>query len=189
VMRQRLRPMPTAEDLAVLYAQPHQHERWIDHKIRVDVTTTLAGRMLRDRGVVADLSCGDAAIARRLARTHGARLILGDLAPGYERTGPIETTIHTLSRRQADLFICSETIEHLDDPDAVLTVIREKTDYLILSTPDGETDDRNPEHIWGWDAEAVEKILRDAGFTPLIHNTLDFRPAGYQYAYQIWTCR
>lgn len=187
MMRQRLRPMPTGDELAEMYAVPHCHTKWDDHRIRVDVTSALAHHMLAPGGTVADLSCGDGAIANRLGASHGARVILGDYAPGYDITGPIEQTIHQIDN--VDLFICSETIEHLDDPDTVLAAIRQKTNALLLSTPDGEDDDRNPEHVWGWDAEAVEKMLRDAGFTPAVHTTTDLRPGGGNYAFQIWACR
>jgi hypothetical protein len=170
MMRVRLREMPTADELAQMYTVPHDHRRWDDHRIRVDVTSAL-----------------DATLAQRLAVTHNAQVILGDYAPGYEHTGPIEQTIEQIP--DVDVFICSETIEHLDDPDAVLRQIRRKTKCLLLSTPDGETDTSNPEHVWGWDAEAVEKMLRDAGFTPVVHTTVDLRPGGDRYAYQIWMCR
>lgn len=187
MMRRRLRPMPTADELAELYAKPHDHLRWEDHVFRVDVTSALAHHLLPPGGTVADLSCGNALIARRLQESHGATLVLGDFAPGYQHTGPIEQTIELIE--PVDLFICSETIEHLDDPDAVLARIRTKTNRLLLSTPDGEDNDENPEHVWGFDAEAVEKMLCAAGFNPDVHTTLDFRPAGGVYAYQIWACR
>lgn len=187
MMRTRLRDMPSADELATLYANPHDHLQFSDHVYRVDVTSAMAHHMVRSGGIVADLSCGNALIARRLEATHGARLVLGDYAPGYEYTGPIEQTIHKIP--PVDLFICSETIEHLDRPDEVLEAIRAKTDRLLLSTPDGEDDDENPEHVWGWDAEAVEKMLRAAGFIPDIHATVDLRPAGCSYAFQIWACR
>jgi 2-polyprenyl-3-methyl-5-hydroxy-6-metoxy-1,4-benzoquinol methylase len=186
MMRKRLRPMPSAEDLARLYATPHDHRHWQDHLYRVDVTSAMAHHMLPPAGTVADLSCGNAMIAKRLEQTHRARVILGDYAPGYEHAGPIEQTIHDIDR--VDLFVCSETIEHLNDPDAVLRAIRRKTDRLILSTPDGEDNDLNPEHVWGWDAEAVREMLDAAGFIPDIHATVDTRPAGCVYSYQIWAC-
>lgn len=186
-MRKRLRPTPTPDELAQLYATPHRHTDFADHLVRVDVTTAIAHNMLQPGWVVADLSCGDAAIAERLQGSHGARLILGDYAPGYEHTGPIEETIHRIAD-PVDLFICSETIEHLDDPDKVVAAIREKTQRLVLSTPDGEEDDANPEHIWGWDGEAVGHMLVAAGFRPEIFTLLDLRPAGFVYAFQIWAC-
>lgn len=188
MMRRRLRPMPDKATLDRLYAQPHRHEQWPDHRVRVDVTTTLARHILQPGGTVADLSCGDATIARNLEQSHEAKLYLGDYAPGYQYTGPIEQTITALAEPVA-LFVCSETLEHLDDPDAVLASIRPKAANLILSTPDGEDNDHNPEHVWGWDAEAVEKMIRGAGFQPVIHTTLDMRPAGFVYSYQIWCCR
>lgn len=187
MMRTRLRPAPAPDELAKLYAAPHDHLRFADHVYRVDVTSALAHHLVAPGGTVADLSCGNALIARRLQASHGARLVLGDYAPGYEHTGPIEQTIEQID--PVDLFICSETIEHLDDPDAVLARIRAKTRTLLLSTPDGETGTGNPEHVWGWDAEAVEKMLRDAGFVPDVHTTVDLRPAGGEYAFQIWACR
>lgn len=186
-MRKRLRAMPSEAELAAMYAVPHDHRRWEDHLFRVDVTSAIAGLLMTPGGTVADLSCGNAVIAERLQKSHGARLSLGDYAPGYEHVGPIEQTIEYIDR--VDLFICSETLEHLDDPDAVLARIRAKTDRLVLSTPDGEDNDLNPEHVWGWDAEAVEKMLRKAGFTPGVHTTVDTRPFGGIYSYQIWACR
>jgi hypothetical protein len=187
MMRKRLRPTPTKAELDRLYAQPHDHRQWDDHVYRVDVTSAIAHNMLPQGGTVADLSCGNALVARRLQESHNAHLILGDYAPGYQHTGPIEQTIREIG--PVDLFICCETIEHLDDPDAVLAEIRQKTRRLVLSTPDGEVDDSNPEHVWGWDAEAVEKMLRSAGFVPDIHSTVDLRMAGCTYAFQIWACR
>lgn len=170
-----------------MYAVPHRHDKWVDHRVRVDVTIAL-GRNLIDAGAtVADLSCGDAAIAYGLRKSHGAKLILGDLAPSYEHTGPIEETIDAIPH--VDMFICSETIEHLDDPDAVLTAIRGKTDRLLLSTPDNELSAANPNHLWAWDIEAVEDMLRAAGFTPEAFAFTDLRPSGGEYGFQIWGCR
>lgn len=179
--------MPSPAELDAMYQVPHDHRRWEDHMFRVDITSAIAGLLATPGGTVADLSCGNATIALRLAASHGARTVLGDYAPGYEHTGPIEKTIEAID--PVDLFILSETLEHLDDPEAVLAQIRPKTDRLILSTPDGEENDDNPEHVWGWDAEAVEKMLRDTGFSPGLHTTVDTRLSGGVYSYQIWACR
>jgi hypothetical protein len=188
VIRTRLRPTPTPDELAALYPVPHQHTRWPDHILRVQVTTTLAQAMVPVGGLVADLSAGDAATARALAESHGCRLLLGDLAPGYPVTGPIETTILDLDERP-DLFLCTETLEHLDDPGSVLAEIAKRADRLLISTPLGEADDSNPEHVWGWDAAGVRDLLTTAGWAPALYAELDLRPAGFVYAYQMWGCR
>lgn len=181
--RTRLRPAYTPEQLAELYAAPHDHTRWDDHRLRVAVTIEtcrwVAARS--DVRTVADLSCGDAAIARAL---HADRVILGDYAPGYDHTGPLEATIEEID--PVDLYVCSETLEHLDDPDTVLKQIRAKTRHLVLSTPVDAGQDANPEHYWSWDRQGVEAMLTAAGFTVDVYTALDLRPGGYYYSFGIW---
>ena len=180
-MRVRLRPSYTADELADLYPAPHVHTRWPDHVLRVNVTVEVCRWFPYRR--VADLSCGDGAIATAL---NAETTILGDLAPGYDICGPIETTIGGLD--PVDLFICSETLEHVDDPDWVLSEIRPRTRNLVVSTPVGETDtEGNREHYWGWDEDGVEVMLRKANFTPEVFTLLRVPHLGVTY--QIWGCR
>lgn len=182
-MRVRLRPAYSLAELAELYAVPHQHDRWPDHRVRVAETTGLA-REMGVPPVVADLSCGDAVIGRALMPSAPAcRLILGDIAPGYELHGPIEQTLDQITH--VGMFLCNETVEHLDDPDAVLARIRAKADTLVLSTPLGEATDRNPEHYWGWDETGVEEMLIAAGWKPELRRIVTCPPA----CYQLWGCR
>jgi hypothetical protein len=131
--------------------------------------------------VVADLSCGDGAIANGVP---ALRHILGDMAEGVELVGPIEATVRLIPK--VNLFICSESIEHLDDPNLVLTLIREKTAKLVLSTPVGCFNDPNEEHYWAWDREAVEKMLADAGFQVSTYLELSWPCGGYTFG--IWGC-
>jgi hypothetical protein len=181
--------MPTPERLAEMYATPHQHTNFHDHLVRVDVTIAVARWLMKHGDVVADLSCGDAAIMHQLGREFDLRTrFLGDLAPGYPITGPIEETVDRLDDNSVNLFICSETIEHLNDPDDVLKKIRMKTQRLVLSTPVGNTDPGNPEHVWAWDRDDVEAMLTAAGFGVVVYNSLDLRPCGYPYNFGIWGC-
>jgi hypothetical protein len=186
VTRVRLRPTYTPEQLAALYAAPHDHTRWEDHRIRVAITIEACRWFVRrgDVHTVADLSCGDAAIARAL---DVGTVVLGDFAPGYDHTGPLETTIEQIP--PVDLFICSETIEHLDEPETALKQIRAKTRHLVLSTPVDAGQDANPEHYWSWDRPDVEAMLTAAGFTVEAYTAVDLRPAGFYYQFGIWACR
>lgn len=178
----RLRPGYTPAELAHLYPTPHDHTRWSDHRLRVDVTTAVA-RAFTPVASVADLSCGDGTIARALA---APTTILGDLAARWPIRGPIEQTI--LDLQPVDLFICTETLEHLDDPASVLREIRARTGALVASTPIGETDPAvNPEHIWGWDTDGFAELLTEAGFTPETYTSVAV--PGLNVAYQIWGCR
>lgn len=181
--RQRMRPAHTPEQLAQIYATPHDHTRWKDHHLRVAATIEVAKWMTEDTGAyrAADLSCGNGAILRSLGMPG---LHFGDLAPGHRYTGPIEETIEQIPDVHA--FICSETLEHLDDPDAVLKAIRAKTRTLVLSTPVDAWGDTNLEHYWAWSREDVEEMLTAAGFTPVVYTAVDFRPMGLPYCFGIW---
>jgi hypothetical protein len=138
--------------------------------------------------VIADLSCGDAVIGRTLAPQ---RLILGDFAPGYEICGPIEETVYRIP--QVGMFILSETLEHLDDPDAMLAAIRSKSATLVLSTPIGEITDENEHHYWGWDQVGVREMLLRAGWGPEyqcdIHYLSQPNSGWAPASYQLWGCR
>src|SRR5207253_9358794 len=104
--------------------------------------------------------------AERLRASHNAWLELGDIAPGYDHCGPIEETIDHLRWDKADLFILSETLEHLNDPDRVLRQIRNRTDMLKLSTPVVEDNDYNPQPVWGWSSAYVLQPMETGSITP-----------------------
>jgi len=182
-VRVRLRPPCTPDELVEFYSTPHDHTRYPDHTLRVEHTVSLAKDLCRLTGtgprLVADLSCGNATIPRALCD----QPVLGDIAPGYPLTGPIENTVHLVD--YADLWVLSETAEHLDDPDRVLTLIREKASLLVLSTPLAEFDNRNPQHYWGWDQDGVRDMLKTAGWEPVVWSTM-IQPNA---AFQIWGCR
>jgi hypothetical protein len=180
-MRTRLRPAYSDEQLAAIYPKPHRHHLWPEHILRVQTLIAMC-KWVGPVESVADLSCGDGTIAKAVA----ARPILGDLAFDTGRlTGPIEQTIGTI--QAVDLFILAETLEHLDDPDGILRQIRAKAKYLVLSTPVGEKDGGNPEHIWGWDINDVEDMLTDAEFSPMQMTTLHF-PLTH-VIFQCWLCQ
>lgn len=183
--RERLRPAHSSAGLDLLYPEPTNHFRWIDHRVRVAVTKVIALGCIDDTVASgADLSCGDGAILRGL---NLPTAYFGDYAPGHEYTGPIEETIEQVPA--VDLFVCTETVEHLDDPDAVLKSIGWKADRLLLSTPIDAWGDGNAEHYWAWDREAVEEMIRGAGFRPVVFTALDLRPGNpVSYQFGIWGC-
>lgn len=173
-----------------MYPEPHRHGKWADHRLRVE-TTLQSARWAADHLCAdpvsvagADLSCGDGYVLRGVSAQPA---FFGDLAPGYEFTGPIEETIHQIP--QVDLFVNTETLEHVDDPDKVLSFIRAKTDVLILSTPIGAWNDDNAEHLWAWDRQGVEMMLLFAGFRVHVFTALDFRPSGLPYCFGIWVAQ
>jgi len=187
--RVRLRPKHSDEDLKRIYAKPHDHMQFADHHLRVDVTTDIARWMMMRYNCrsIADLSAGNAAIVNNLVPTlPNVTTYLGDFAPGYDYVGPIEENIHAVPN--VDMFICSETLEHLDDPDTILYEISQVAEVLIVSTPIGEeAGSGNIEHYWGWDTTDVVNMLDNAGWDVLISNVLEL--PGWTYDYQIHACR
>lgn len=183
--RKRLRPAYPPERLAAIYGKPRDHTTWRDHRLRVAVTGQIAAWAAQEHRArsAADLSCGDGAI---LQAVPVRERYFGDLAPGYgyDITGPIEETISRIP--QVDLFICTETAEHLDDPDDVLARIRGTAHRMVLSTPIDAWNDTNPEHYWAWSRGGVEQMLDDAAWGVEAYAELDLRPLGLWYAYGIW---
>lgn len=177
-MIQRLRPKYSDEELSKVYDHKYDHKFWWDHRIRVKETIRI-GSLIEGANSIADLSAGDAAIITGIKIKNK---VIGDYVSGFPYCGKIEDTIKEIPN--VDVFICSETLEHLDDPLQILKEIRSKTKWLLLSTPENNWDDENPEHYWAWDKEGVEKLLISAGFTPIYFESIPI-----SYTHQIWICK
>lgn len=202
-MIKRLRPLPSPDELAVMYATPHDHRLYgRGHGERVVSTIALARGVLGDgdRRTVVDLSCGNGEIARRIVAP-GGDVHLGDLfglpemgAPGeYGYVGPIEETmgrlpIELVGAHDGVTWVLSETLEHLDDPTRTLERIRGYARHLVLSTPIDCWDDDNTEHLWAWDRTDVEMLLDGCGWDAGYFVDVDSRTYGETYRYGIWVC-
>lgn len=176
-MIKRLRPAHSEEALKQIYATPHDSDRWSDHVERVNRSIDF---IKENCGVIysaADLSCGNGKI---LTAMNCEIKHYGDFAPGYALTGPIDETINDIGF--VDLFICSETIEHLDDPVKTLKLIRQHTKNLFISTPVDKFDDDNLEHYWAWDFEGINETLSSAGFVVKAYERLDLSHNYYTFA-------
>lgn len=178
-MRRKLRPFYSPEQLTEVYAQQYDHTRWADHICRIAHTANILREM--KPASVADLSCGDGAIVTDAGCYDIAHL--GDYVSGWDYTGPIDETIHLIP--EVDVFLLSETLEHVEDPDTLLRCIRGKAKRLLLSTPHGEDHSNNPEHYWGWDAAALSSMLAAAGWYGEFEL---FTPPTAYYIFQIWRC-
>lgn len=201
-MRLRLRPAYTYAQMDGIYTQPHDHERFEDHKARVAETVALGVEHMRqhfdarpeDRLFIADLSCGNAAVPKGVQAAldptlneFRIKLILGDYAPGYALQGSIGETIRNMTVDVVDLYVCCETAEHVDNPDALLQTVRQHTKTLLFSTPIDNWNDGNPEHLWSWDWNDVQAMLSAAGFNPTGYRQVDkIAEGGYRWG--IWWC-
>jgi hypothetical protein len=167
-----------AAELASVYATPHDARRWPDHQVRVRETVAFIRQQVGPVAIAADLSCGNGQIIDGI---DAEIRVKGDLAPGYDITGPIEQTLPALG--MVDLLICSETLEHLDDPDLVLGLARGRCRTICVTTPAWETTaHNNPEHYWSWGLDDISQMLTAAGFE---QQRLLLLPLGF-YTFQVW---
>lgn len=192
------------------YPDGYRHDRWPDHVERIGATVDMLAETPVTFESAADLSCGDAAILRSLAgrRQELREVWLGDLL-GVRPDGgawPEGTAVHALPPAPlldslydlpvddgVDLFVLSETLEHMPDPEHVLNEISQWSSYLFLSTPVSEpVGSGNMEHYWGWSAPDISDMLRGHGWIPLEMRLL--RPESTRhyadaYTFQLWTAR
>lgn len=195
------------------YPSGYLHAQWPDHVERIAATVSFATSWLEYFNIrsVADLSAGDGALVRGLltAVPYMRWAYVGDLNPGPEMSqgwNPVPGRDHVVLNPNpltlmkgldvldgvrsylgspVDLLVCSETLEHLDDPDAFLERATLSARSLLLTTPENETATDNPEHYWGWDSEAVSQMLHDAGWNTVDHRV--FTPVTAQtYRFQMW---
>jgi hypothetical protein len=194
-MRERVHDVYSDGEFAALYSEPwtqaspdHPHlehcpNPWVYWDLMIAV-----GKSFSDVTSIADMSCGDARIARALGEHFGVEPVLGDYAPGYSYTGLLSDTVPLLM--PVDLYICTNTVEHLDDPDTDLKLIRQCTRELLLSTPVEEWHEPSGGHYWAWDREGVEDMASAAGFEPSAYVELDLTPYWNPHCkHGIWAMR
>lgn len=185
-MIQQIRPFWSLDQLAEFYAKPYDSAAWAEHERRVRFTIPIAQRLVAERNVqsAVDLSCGDGAILKAL---DVPVKVFGDICPAawLDHVGPIEETIQKIDA--ADLFICTETLEHVEHPRRLLREIAQRASYALISTPESEPveDNGNWEHYWSWDAGDVGDMIDSVGMRVMSFNRLHEE----HYTYQIWTVR
>jgi hypothetical protein len=175
----KLRRFYTPEKIAEIYGARYNPHRWPEHTLRIQRTIEIAQGLIDLYGLetCADLSAGDNSIPDGL---HGLRSL-------QTSDGSIEDDLE-LVVVPVDLFICTETIEHLEAPWTVLERIAEVARFVVVSTPLDEAPMiGNYEHYWSFTETDVRDMLLNAGFVDLAVEHL--HQAFWTYTYQIWTGR
>jgi hypothetical protein len=133
---------------------------------------------------LADLSAGDGRIPKSLAAYSGITAVLGDYGNwGYQYQGTYQETVPQIE--PVELFVSTNTLEHLDDPDGDMKLIRTKCDKMLLSCPIDEVD-AGGQHLWFWTREGVEDIFKAAGFQQEAYCELDENPVWEHFKFGIW---
>lgn len=148
-----------------------------------DDATIEMGRRFSGITSIADMSAGGSRITPTLAEYFEiSNPTLGDFWDGYDYrySGPILETVPALD--PVDLFVCTETLEHLYEPDEALKLIRSKTRFLLATTPIMETPELvSHGHLWTWEREDVEAMFTAAGF-----EMVEFQAVSL---FGLWRCR
>lgn len=143
------------------------------------------------RDVLIDIGCGRAGKLASLAREHPAWTFVGvdfgdnlswcrdNHSFGQWVEADLESTAGlpiTPSLVRRSLVVCSDVVEHLVDPNPVLSLIRDLLNdgsaEAVLSTParecrsgyDAPGPPRNPSHVREWASDEFQALLRASGF-------------------------
>jgi 2-polyprenyl-3-methyl-5-hydroxy-6-metoxy-1,4-benzoquinol methylase len=179
---------------------------WADHVLRVQMTGALISWFRPD--TILDPACGDGTI---VAAAHRVRPITGayltDISmPNFYHVGttmrpylPEQTDCackaieDTLSEdRYFDVVVLTEILEHVEDPVNILRMARERAKVVVASSPlfaDDRTLDRNPEHLWQFDAVGYEEMLKEGGWDPITFVPISFTEPAFEYTFQLWSAR
>ena len=182
----KLRPFYTPDELKAMYGATYDPNRWPEHTLRLERTRQIAQDLIYEHDLrnVADYSCGDGTLIRGLKMFNDAGYEATDVGKGDP---PIEEMVLTMPF--TDLFICTETIEHLEAPWTVLEWVARRARYIVLSTPLDESPDiGNYEHYWSFTEWDVATILAQSGFSE-DQKFEALTKAAWTYTYQIWTAR
>lgn len=193
-----------------IYPEGYRHDRWPDHVERINASVALLRKYSSRFETAADLSCGDGAILRGCAEFLDD-VWLGDLngvpdpvLQGWPADrvsglhalppGSLPDSLYELPIDDGvDLFVLSETLEHMPEPKRVLNEISNWAGYLFVSTPLSEpVGSGNLEHYWGWSDTDMHNLLMDNGWIPLEKQLL--KPVSTvhledAYTFQLWLAR
>lgn len=157
--------------------QAAHHLEEYGHSERIAKAVEFAKVAYRQYGAktLSDLGCGDGGLLS-LLREEEITAWGYDLAPAnvkYAReVRGVDARLTDFSANAAieygDITVMTEVLEHLEDPHG--TLYRIPSDFIVVSSPYGETGDAHYEfHLWAWDEEGYAKMVRDAGWGIIFH--------------------
>jgi len=185
------------------YQVKRDNYTWGDHILRVQMTGAMIAWFTPD--TIMDPACGDGTI---VAAAHRMRPIAGaylnDISrPNFYHFGttmkpwlpedlrcscvPIEEAL--LRDDFYDVVVLTEILEHVEDPVNLLRLARQRAHRLVASSPlfvNEHLIDRNPEHLWQFDATGYEEMLKEGGWDPVTFVPISFTEPAYEYTFQLW---
>lgn len=156
------------------------HLEQAPHQWRLNAAADLVGFYLHGRGAteplrVVDLGCGDGGLLSLLRARFGAAVnargydFQPSNAAGWAERGVTADAWNFVDGWpgvvDADLYVITEVLEHLEDPHGMLGQIRARGAALVCSSPWVEGPGNiDASHNWAWDVEGYTAMLGAAGF-------------------------
>lgn len=151
----------------------------VGHAERMLMTARVVNYLLFDKPDIAtvwDLGCGDGSLLERISTWHGAQFQGFDAGTenidvALKKALDVSfANILTLDTSGVDLVIASEVIEHMLDPHSFVAGLR--STYAVFTSPAHEDDQWHyGHHAWAWDEEGYARLVTDAGWKILDHET------------------
>lgn len=174
-------------------AADHIHQR--DHKPRLLAVLDELKQIVTDEDTIADFGCGNGGLIREIEKLMDNRIWGYDLSPKNVQDAENKEShnvklvdfVNDPTIEYPDIAICSETIEHLVNPDMFLLKLKEKgVKKAIFSTPGYETIDFHaPFHLWVWTDDSFKEVFERTGWTVdkfYLHESPDYGHRGFQIA-------
>lgn len=121
---------------------------------------------------VIDLGAGDGTFLEELLCVTAGKVRAAGVDAGHGNVN-VATTLrrpvflgnlwHWAHERTDDVAVLTEVLEHLVNPHKLVSELR--TNWLIVTSPSGESDRWHYEHhAWAWDREGYERLVTDGGW-------------------------
>lgn len=172
-MRYKFFDKPKFHDLNFYNTRAHApHIDQPNSSLRLHIAKGIISHLIKFKNIksIIELGCGDAGLLSLLASTFpnctftGYDLMTTNIKYALTRCQGlpnIKVSLQDFTKISIpfyDLCIMTEVLEHLIDPDSIVSQIKSK--HLFCSSPIGErTPHHNGTHLWGWDKEDFLRLF------------------------------
>jgi 2-polyprenyl-3-methyl-5-hydroxy-6-metoxy-1,4-benzoquinol methylase len=147
------------------------------HRFRLLKTLEHLTEIIQPTDTVCDFGCGNGGLIREIEQVHTNTIWGYDLMPSNvqdaKSKGNENIILHDFVTdaenivKYPNIAICTEVLEHLENPDAFLIRLRENGVRAVLaSSPNYETPTYHaPGHLWVFNGDTYKDMFVDAGWT------------------------
>jgi 2-polyprenyl-3-methyl-5-hydroxy-6-metoxy-1,4-benzoquinol methylase len=162
-------------------------DNWV-HVARLTCSAETALLAAKELGgaQITDLGAGDGGLLSLLPEpyrsvSYGYEIITDSVRYANEvrkvDVRPAHVTRDVATLNIAPVAVCTEMLEHLADPDAFVTALREHAGakHLIASSPHSETDQHHEwNHAWAWDHDGYRDLFERNGWAVRSHQDAEW---------------